>query len=134
MPHTLDLTGVRGDEFLHAIPLTSPGPPVRPLTTAEAQAIKDAWPDIHLQVRARAGSATVLIDLTSAGGELAIEPAYPQPDGTTAPALVIHAAAGKMDPAGTSVYDIQFSGPGTGPFTWIGGKFTLAQDVTDATA
>lgn len=131
MPYIVKLSGVRGDAFLRAIPLTYPGPPVRPLTAIEAQAIKDAYPVILMQVRD--DTDTVLLSLSAAAGELSIEVSYPQPDGTNAPALLIRAAAVKCQQLVDGAYDIEFSGPSLGPYTWVGGSFALTHDVTRAT-
>ena len=133
MPYKLALSGVRGDALLIAVPITSPGPPVRPATLAEAQAIKDAWPVISMQVRANAAdTGTPLLSLT-APAQLSIQTAYPMPDGTTAPVLLISADSSlTQNVIDSAVYDIEFSGPGTGPYTWIAGSFKLVQDVNRA--
>ena len=135
MPFRLALSGVRGDALMIAVPLTYPGPPLRPLTAAEAQPIKDAWPTITLQVRITAeATGAPLLNLTALAGQLSIQTAYMQADGTLAPVLLITA-----DPTLTqtvitgAVYDVEFSGPGNGPFTWLSGNFSLTQDVSRAT-
>ncbi|WP_295823042.1 hypothetical protein [uncultured Deinococcus sp.] len=144
MPHTVNLSGTRGDEFHVAIPLMVPESPPRPATLADVARLIATYPVIRMQVRQRATAATVLIELTSAAGELRFEPDAPLPTGGTGPALVISGPAHKMTPVlphaapgaralgpGPGVYDIEFSGPEHGPFTWVGGAFVLAQDVTD---
>jgi hypothetical protein len=134
-PSRLDLAGVRGDALLIAVSLIIPGPPPRPLTTAEAEAIRATWPVMEMQVRLKAGDlGEPLLSLTSAAGQLSIVPAYPQPDGGTAPVLLIQAADDLTQLAMRGVYDIQFSGPGTGPYTWLAGVFKLRPDVTRAPA
>lgn len=131
MPYTLNLSGVRGDALLIAVPLYIPGSPARPVTVDEAQAIKDAWPNIEMQVRAKASdNGSPLLSLTSGAGQLSIELSYPQPSGPNAPVLLIKAAASVTNAVIKGVYDIQFSGPNDGPYTWLGGEFSLVQDVT----
>jgi len=133
MPYFLNLSGVRGDALLIAVPLTHPGPPARPLTVDEAQAIKTAWPTIEMQVRAKAtDNGAPLISLTSAANQLSIELSYPLPSGVNGPVLLIRAAPQFTNLVLTGVYDIQFSGPGDGPYTWVSGEFKLVQDVTRA--
>ena len=136
MPYKLPLSGVRGDALLIAIPLTSPGPPVRPATLAEAQAIQAAWPTISMQVRQTAdATGTPLLSLTALAGQLSIQTAYTMPNGTLAPVLLISADSSLTQSViEGAVYDIEFSGPGTGPYTWIAGGFKLAQDVNRAPA
>ena len=133
MAYKLDLDGTRGDQFIRAIPLQHPTTPPTPLTVAEAQSLITAYPTIEMQVRAVATDATPLISLTAAAGELVIQAAYLLPDGTTGPVLVITADPVKCGAVLVGKYDIQFSGVGVGPYTWVGGTFKLTQDVTRAT-
>ena len=135
MPYKLALSGVRGDALLIAIPLTFPGPPVRAATLAEAQAIQTAWPTIAMQVRQTAEATGVpLLSLTALAGQLSIQTAYTMPNGTLAPVLLISADASLTQSViEGAVYDIEFSGAGTGPYTWIAGAFKLVQDVNRAT-
>ena len=135
MPFRLALSGVRGDALMIAVPLTYPGPPLRPLTAAEAQAIQSAWPTITMQVRVTPEAiGTPLLSLSAIGMQLSIQTAYTQADGTLAPVFLITA-----DPSLTqtvisgAVYDVEFSGPGNGPYTWLSGNFSLVQDVSRAT-
>ena len=132
MPYRVDLNGTRGDEFLRAIPLTRPTSPPVPLSGTEAQAIKDAYPTIEMMVRADGSDVSPAISLSSVTGELSVQTVYPLPDGTTGPVLLIHAPASKCGFVIDGRYDVQFSGPGTGPFTWIAGAFKLVRDVTRA--
>ena len=136
MAYKLSLSGIRGDALLIAVPLVYPGPPQRPLTAPEAQAIKDAWPTITMQVRQTADALGLpLLSLTALAGQISVQTAYAQADGTLAPVLLITA-----DPSLTqtviegAVYDIEFSGAGTGPYTWIAGGFKLTQDVNRVSA
>ena len=135
MPYKLALSGVRGDALLIAIPLTFPGPPVRAATLAEAQAIQTAWPVISMQVRQAAeATGTPLLSLTALAGQLSIQTAYTMPNGTLAPVLLISADASLTQSViEGAVYDIEFSGAGTGPYTWIAGAFKLTQDVNRVT-
>ena len=134
MPYKLALSGVRGDALLIAIPLTFPGPPVRPATLAEAQAIQAAWPVISMQVRQAAeATGTPLLSLTALANQVTIQPAYTMPNGTLAPVLLISADSSLTQSViESAVYDIEFSGPGSGPYTWITGSFKLTQDVNRA--
>jgi hypothetical protein len=129
-PYRLDLIGMRGDGFRRAVPLNHPDG--RPLSAAEAQVLIDTYPVIELQVRPTAESATLLLDLSSARGELRIEPAEPGPGGRMGPALLIEVASGLLQPLIWGVYDLQFSGPQAEPYTWLAGEFGLTQDVTRA--
>ena len=134
MPYKLPLSGVRGDALLIAIPLTLPGPPVRPATLAEAQAIQAAWPVISMQVRQTAeATGTPMLSLTALANQVTIQPAYSM-NGTLTPVLLISADSSLTQTViADAVYDIEFSGPGTGPYTWITGAFKLIQDVNRVT-
>ena len=135
MPFKLALSGVRGDALLIAVPIIYPGPPVRPATLAEAQAIQTAWPVIAMQVRQTADAVGLpLLSLTALAGQLSIQPAYTMPSGTLAPVLLISADSSLTQTViDGAVYDIEFSGPGSGPYTWITGGFKLVQDVNRVT-
>jgi len=134
MPYRLALSGVRGDALLIAVPLVYPGPPQRPLTAAEAQTIQTAWPTITMQVRMTPEAiGAPLLNLTALAGQLSIQTAYMQADGTLAPVLLITADPSLTQTVITgAVYDVEFSGPGNGPFTWLSGNFSLTQDVSRA--
>ncbi|WP_019584661.1 hypothetical protein [Deinococcus apachensis] len=131
-PFTLDLTGVRGDGFLRDIPLTKRDPTdptgqrTVPLAVGEAQALKDTYTVIRMQVRNPQDSTTILLDASSENGELFIKP-----DAAPGPVLSIRIPSTKTATVLSAPYDMQFDHEGSlGPLTWLRGKFKLTGDVT----
>lgn len=143
MPYRAELLpGVRGDAFERAIPLKFPGMPVAgketpliPIPADFLSLIMDTYPVMAADFRATAAASTALISLSSADGGIRIEPAYPLDDGTVGPALVLKFTAQQtQNVIQTCVWDIEFSGPGIGPDTWLTGNWKIGQDVTRRTS
>ncbi len=139
MPYAVTLPpGVRGDAFERAIALTYPGPlvsgrpgPNIPMPADKLAQLQAAYPTMQAEFRKTATDATALISLSSGDSSIRIEAAYPLPDGTTGPCLVLRFTGEQTkNVISECVWDLQFSGPGVGPYTWIGGKWKIVQDVT----
>ncbi len=139
MPYAVTLApGVRGDAFERALALVYPGPlvsgrpgPSIPMPADKLAQLTSAYPTMQAEFRTKATDTTALISLTSADGGIRIESDYPLADGTTGPCLVLKFSAEQTkNVIQDCVWDLQFSGPGVGPYTWISGKWKIVQDVT----
>lgn len=129
--------GTRGDAFERAVALTTIGPVVNgvasriPLPSASVATLISTYTLIQAQFKTNPSDIIARITMTSALGDLRIEQAYLLPDGTLGPALVFRFTVSMTQVAiPLCFWDVQFSGVGIGPTTWIGGSWAIDQDVT----
>lgn len=127
----VDLTATRGDTWIRTIPLyVATGPTTRrPATPEEIAALAVRFTRIRLRVKQDADAAEVLLDLTSAAGELRLDPA--------AGGLAIEGPASKMRGFEGGEYDAELTEPRPGNtlgdlvWTLCTGRVRVTPDVSD---